>query len=223
MLAVFLPLCGLMTVLSAPMVNNIARFTIAPTPDDPAEKLYLMEIAVAVRDFSMGNDAAALPLGDDYRTSITPDAISHLLDVRVVFVLAFYSYLFLLFALAILAIIQIRRKGIHSLTRPFIIGGAIPLGAALLLGLAVLIDFNAFFIWMHGIFFADGTWTFPADSLLIRALPNSFWVGATVVWAASMVLFCILSMVAGYLLHRNNKKRLNSSELSSPPEPALLS
>ena len=157
-----------------------------------------------------------MPAGQDHRTAITPDAISHLLDVRVVFVLSEFVFVLLLIALLILMIVSVRRKGSVSLARPLILGGALPLAAALLLGIAIAIDFNAFFVWMHGIFFADGTWTFPADSLLIRALPYNFWLASAAVWAASMAVFCAISICVGILLRQRSKKRL-----AAPEDPLL--
>ena len=43
---------------------------------------------------------------------------------------------------------------------------------------------TAFFSAFHGLFFAEGTWTFPSDSVLIRLFPESFWTMAGVTWAA---------------------------------------
>lgn len=38
-----------------------------------------------------------------------------------------------------------------------------------------VIPFDAFFTLFHSIFFAPGTWTFPANSALIQIYPFSFW------------------------------------------------
>jgi len=195
-----------MVVLSAPVVQALADANIPQNAANPAEHEYLVEVAMAVRSFSLGNDSAPMPAGEDHRVAITPDAIHHLLDVRVVFVLSELAFLLLFVLLLILIIVRVRRKGSGSLTRPLIIGGALPLAAALLLGLAIAIDFNAFFIWMHGIFFASGSWTFPADSLLIRALPYEFWVSSAVVWAVSMAVFCIASISIGIVLKRRSQR-----------------
>jgi len=191
-----------MVVLSAPVCHLLADLAIGQSALDPSEHEYLVGIAMAVRDFSLGNDAAALPIGEDYRTAMTPDALYHLLDVRVVFVLSELACGFVGVALLVLAIIAVKRAGGGVLARPLIIGGAIPLAMALILGIAIAVDFSAFFVWLHGLFFADGTWTFPADSLLIRALPFEFWVSCAVVWAGSMALFCLISIGSGAVLER---------------------
>ena len=209
-----------MVVLSAPVCEAVARATIPYNAADPAEHEHLVEVALAVRDFSLGNNAAPMPVGDDHRVAITPNAIQHLLDVRLVFVLSEIAFALLLVALLVLMIVSVRRsrsgslesRQRNSLARPLIIGGALPLAAAALLGLAIAIDFGAFFVWMHGIFFADGTWTFPADSLLIRSLPYEFWVTSAVVWAASMAVFCLISIAVGLILTHRSKRKLAHAE-----------
>jgi integral membrane protein (TIGR01906 family) len=199
-LALFLPLAALMVVLSAPVCQALADATIVRSAAAPDEHDRLVQVALAVRDFSLGNDAADLPQGEDYRTAMTPDAIAHLLDVRTVFIAAEIAAAVLLISLVLVCVVAVRRHGARHLVRPLLIGGAVPLAAAALLGLVVALDFSAFFTWMHSLFFAAGTWTFPADSLLIRALPTDFWIGCAVVWAACMALFCLIALGVGMLL-----------------------
>ena len=204
-----------MVVLSAPVVHALAEASIPYNAANPAEHEHLVKVAMAVRSFSLGNDSAPMPAGEDHRIAITPDAIHHLLDVRVVFVLSELAFLLLFAVLLILIIVRVRRKGSGSMARALIVGGALPLAAALLLGFATLIDFEAFFIWMHGIFFVSGSWTFPADSLLIRALPYEFWVASAAVWAASMVVFCLASIGIGIMLQRRANKRQAAESASA--------
>ncbi|NTU90272.1 MAG: hypothetical protein HGA54_10325, partial [Actinobacteria bacterium] len=45
----------------------------------------MVAVAEGVRAFSLGDDEADLPLGTDYKTALTQDAIDHLLEVRAVF------------------------------------------------------------------------------------------------------------------------------------------
>jgi len=199
-----------MVVLSEPVCRALAETSIAEHVSDPNEQTFLVDTALAVRDFSLGNNAAPMPAGEDYRNAITPDAIAHLLDVRVVFLASELAFFVLFLALTILMIVAVRRTKAGSrvgyLVRPLIIGGIIPLVAALLLAIVIAVDFGAFFVWMHGIFFADGTWTFPADSLLIRSLPYKFWIASAFVWAGSMVLLCVISIAVGILLVRLGRR-----------------
>ena len=57
-----------------------------------------------------------------------------------------------------------------------------------LAGLAGLLDFSSLFAAFHGLFFAQGTWTFPYDSLLIRLFPERFWSVSAAVWAGLSLL-----------------------------------
>ena len=56
-------------------------------------------------------------------------------------------------------------------------------------GLAGTLDFDALFTAFHGLFFAEGTWTFASDSLLIQTFPEQFWATAAGVWAG-LILLC---------------------------------
>lgn len=205
-MAVGIPLTALMVVLSEPVCYALADASIAQNTTDPTEHEYLVETALAVRDFSLGNDAAVLPTGDDYKTTLTPDALSHLLDVRVVFLVTELAWVVVCITLLVLIVIAARSEGRRYLVCPLLIGGVVPLGIAGLLAMAVAIDFSAFFTWMHSLFFTEGTWTFPADSLLIRSLPFNFWVGCAVVWGAIMALLCSASILIGVLCAQRTQR-----------------
>lgn len=206
LVAVLVPMVALVVVGSSPVSSLLMDDALSQTTEDALERDYLMEVARAVRDFSFGNDDASLPEGEDYRTAITPDAVSHLVDVRGVFLTVQYACIGILLALVVLFALVARRYGARYLAWPLTIGGAIPLAAALILGIAAFLNFDAFFAWMHSLFFADGTWTFPVDSLLIRSLPYGFWASCAVVWVACMVLLCAISVVAGVLLGRRARQ-----------------
>ena len=65
------------------------------------------------------------------------------------------------------------------------------------LGVIAATDFTRFFGWFHQVFFSQGNWTFPYDSLLICSLPTEFWVGMGVIWLAVSILVSILSIAIG--------------------------
>ncbi|MDR1358436.1 MAG: DUF1461 domain-containing protein [Coriobacteriales bacterium] len=210
LVAVYIPLAALMVVTSAPVSTALMDDALKQTTQDGADREYLLEVATAVREFSFGDDAAAMPTGEDYRSSLTSDAITHLLDVRVVFLTVEYVSIGVLLALILLLTLAVRRYRVKILVLPLIVGGGVPLACALVLGVAIAIDFAAFFAWMHSLFFADGTWVFPADSLLIRALPTGFWLSSATVWAVCMVLLCGISIAAG-VFFRWRQARLEKS------------
>ena len=72
----------------------------------------------------------------------------------------------------------------------------------ILLVVVGVVAFDALFAAMHAIFFEEGTWQFSYDSLLIRALPTGFWMGCAAVWAAALILLCLLSILVGVLARR---------------------
>lgn len=65
-----------------------------------------------------------------------------------------------------------------------------------------IVDFNGMFRALHQLFFSQGNWEFPYDSLLICALPTEFWMGMGAVWLVAAVVLSILSIVIGRKLRR---------------------
>jgi integral membrane protein (TIGR01906 family) len=185
-----------MVVLSPPVTHILASINV-DTANSQLDHDTLVATADAVRDFSLGNDNAPLPKGTNERVAITPDAISHLLDVRAVFIgmeiaAAITTVLFLL-----LLVYLLKKRGRQALAKPLIIAGIAPLALTLVLAILATVNFYALFAAMHSLFFADGTWTFAYNSLLICALPTNFWIGCAAIWAVTLVLFCAVSVVVG--------------------------
>lgn len=80
--------------------------------------------------------------------------------------------------------------------------GVIVIAAFVGLGIWAAVDFNGFFRMFHQLFFSQGNWEFPYDSLLICALPTEFWMGMGVVWLAVAFVVSILSIVIGKSLKK---------------------
>lgn len=123
-------------------------------------------------------------------------AVSHLDDVHDVLAGAWQVTLLAAALVALWVVACVRRRTLDRLSAGLRLGAALPL---LVMGLSVLValvDFSAFFEAFHGVFFADGTWTFAYDSLLIRLFPQDFWVAAGA-WAAGLVtVFSVLVWAA---------------------------
>ena len=60
-----------------------------------------------------------------------------------------------------------------------------------------LIDFNAFFRMFHQLFFSQGNWELPYDSLLICVLPEAFWASMGVVWFVVALVLSVVSALVG--------------------------
>ena len=79
---------------------------------------------------------------------------------------------------------------------------------------AAVTSFDAFFTAFHGLFFAAGTWTFPADSLLIRLFPEPFWEASGAAWAALVLAGAGLLALAARLL-RTAAARVHASRTAN--------
>ncbi len=75
--------------------------------------------------------------------------------------------------------------------------GTVVLVAFAGLGIWAAVNFAGFFAAFHGLFFSQGNWTFPYDSLLICSLPTEFWMGMGAIWLLVSVLASVLSIVVG--------------------------
>lgn len=201
----------------------------AATVDDassPFGKVELVEGAVATRDYSFGshdldaymatirdmNQEAGTPYADGdlagapEQYTVTPEAITHLDDVYEVS----SRLLMPIFGIAAIAAFLLfggfRMFGPRVVANMLVIGGCIAGGLLVLLGLWALISFDSFFAAFHGLFFAQGTWTFPSDSLLITMLPEGFWAGIGGVWLTLSILLAAVSVVLGVVLRQRTCK-----------------
>lgn len=107
-----------------------------------------------------------------------------------------------------------RAAGRRAAGRMLTAGPLVILAALAALGAWALVDFDGFFAAFHGVFFPQGNWTFPWDSLLICMYPPAFWVGMGVIWLVTSGLLSILSLVAGRALTRPRPHRLEGEGLT---------
>lgn len=114
--------------------------------------------------------------------------ISHLDDVKKVISLAHYWFYFSLVVVAGMILYYLKDK--FKLKKLFLWGGITTtavMGVILLLG---IISFNSSFTVFHQIFFPQGNWQFPVDSLLIQTFPLGFFI------EISLFIF-ILTLIEG--------------------------
>ena len=196
-------------------------------PDTPFSHDDLVRAAVVTRDYTVGsNDRGAvfallhdinanagtrfsdatdeeLAAAPDAYT-LTADALSHLDDVHGVVSSARLA----LIAIAVLAVAAAAHVGVrvgrHALGSVLLAAGAAVLAVFALLAVWVVADFNGFFAAFHSLFFADGTWTFSWESLLITMYPPAFWMGMGAVWLATTALLSALAIAVGATLRRRS-------------------
>lgn len=137
-------------------------------------------------------------LEDQY--SLPRNALSHLQDCTPIFTTGRISVgvvggfaLVGLIALGILA----GRKRIGG---TLIAGSALVIGILVALGIWAAVDFDGIFTWMHTLFFAQGSWVFNSDSLLITLFPEAFWAAMAGLWIISSVIFTLITGIVGKIL-----------------------
>jgi integral membrane protein (TIGR01906 family) len=140
-------------------------------------------------------------------------AVSHLMDVRGVigFARLATGVASLLLATYVGFCVGLRR--LVRLTVGMKAGAAVTVALVVLALVAALADFSWFFSAFHGLFFASGTWTFPADSLLIRLFPERFWMASGAAWAALMAAGAGVLLVSAKLV-LGAEARLNASRMA---------
>lgn len=92
----------------------------------------------------------------------------------------------------------VRRDGrpLSRLSFPWVLGGAFTAFLLLVVGLAMLLDFDRLFLQFHLISFSNELWILnPADSYLIRMVPEGFFMDLAL-WAAGLALAQALALAA---------------------------
>ncbi len=135
---------------------------------------------------------------------LTDDALSHLDDVYRV-VQAAKPFLIIAALIAYVGCIAVAfRRGSAALGGVLMSAGGVVLSLFTLCALWAAINFNEFFSVFHSLFFAEGTWTFAADSLLICLYPISFWLGMGSLWLVITVAACLLCLIMGRSLRQRS-------------------
>lgn len=138
-------------------------------------------------------------------THLPQDAISHLDDVYRVIQPAFALF-GIACATATGCAVALSARNARALGAALRAAGAFVLAAFCLFGIWAAIDFNGMFAVFHSLFFAQGTWTFYADSLLICMYPIAFWMGMGAVWLFVTVVGCALCLIIGRSLLRTTSR-----------------
>jgi hypothetical protein len=163
----------------------------------------VVRLAGSVRALVADSGYEPLPASWGGQPGFDGPAVSHLLDVRGVIASARVATgiaSLLLAAYVAYCVVKRRSARLAAGLR----AGAAVSGTLVVLGLvAAALDFSWFFTEFHGLFFASGTWTFPADSLLIRLFPERFWMASGAAWAALMAVgAAVLLVAAKFVLER---------------------
>ncbi|MBS3973383.1 MAG: DUF1461 domain-containing protein [Actinobacteria bacterium] len=118
----------------------------------------------------------------------THRAVAHLDDVRAVFAVTRWASVALGLVFAVWLIVRLVQRQ-HSL-----VAFACRCASAtifMLFALALIgavMDFDTLFAYFHKPLFAEGTWLFPAEELLVQLFPERFWMLAGALWAGTSML-----------------------------------
>jgi integral membrane protein (TIGR01906 family) len=123
-------------------------------------------------------EQATLPNGEP---AFTAREIKHMLDVRVLMATVFPVALIMGSTLVILAVVVRKNPKYHDVVPQGLRAGSI-LTLILLAGLIayVLVNFEAFFLQFHQLFFEGDSFAFRYDDTLIRLYPEQLWSDAAI-------------------------------------------
>ena len=190
--------------------NQIAETTVNDGLSDLSHST-LVQVANDGRAFVAGDLGAELPVGSDQRLSFPPDVVSHMDDVRYVIHIALIITLVLAALLAASLVYVWRRHGRRLAASGLFFGGIAAVAVVLVLVVIGIASFDWLFTMMHRLLFAEGTWTFAVDSLLICAYPLQFWIGMAVAWALILVFLSAFISTVGFRLRLAPKRASGSS------------
>jgi integral membrane protein (TIGR01906 family) len=138
-------------------------------------------------------EQAKLPNGEP---AFNAREIKHMEDVRVLMARVFPAALIGIIALVVLALALRRRPRWRDAVPAGLRNGAI-LTLALLAGLIayVLINFDAFFLQFHQLFFQGDSFLFRFDDTLIRLYPEQLWSEASILIGLLTAIFAVVILV----------------------------
>lgn len=114
-----------------------------------------------------------------------------------------------IFAAGVIILAALKRFDIKSFLKNSAVISAVIVAAAVVIGIAAAIDFNACFIVFHKLFFSNDLWLLdPAEDLVINILVEPFFADIALkiaLYCAAVLAFLI---AVGAALHITDKKRV---------------
>ena len=153
-----------------------------------------------VRYVSGGADR--MPRSDNEKVGFTAEVISHMRDVRVVISTIRGLTIAITVIVTVIIALLVKRGQLARIGTSCFISSLLTLGAVATLTLFGWLNFDALFHLMHQLLFAEGTWQFSYNSLLITAYPLPFWIAMAATWAGLLLIGCIATLVIGISIKR---------------------
>ncbi len=139
---------------------------------------------------------------------------SHLQDVQRIFSVG--NILFWILAssaIFLILLIFFLKKNILEISNIILHGGIITLMAIILIFLLIFFNFNGIFAIFHKIFFPQGNWQFPANSLLIQTFPLQFFIKMSFLIFFQALIWGILFILTALFLKRTLQKSKKNADL----------
>ncbi|QCU78640.1 TIGR01906 family membrane protein [Citricoccus sp. SGAir0253] len=143
----------------------------------------------------------------------TDGEVAHMADVKLVMLVTMAVGLVL--AVACLAfMVALSRTAKGGIRRALFAGSAWMLVALVALAVLAALGWEQFFAAFHGLFFAEGTWTFRASDALIRLYPGQFWMDAGIAVAAVVLVTLVAVLIGTWPTRRRRREsRLAQQDL----------
>jgi integral membrane protein (TIGR01906 family) len=139
----------------------------------------------------------------DIKTPLmTDNEKSHLYDVAVLIEKVEILLIILVVILALLVILFRKQLSKINISKIFTSSGIIAIVVIVLFGISSLIGFNRVFGFFHEVFFPQGNYLFPADSLLKTLFPDSFFTAALQNTVFLVLLFAVLFLAIALFLKK---------------------
>lgn len=156
-----------------------------------------------LRKINDGRDVSKL----SERFVLDEDAIGHLDDVHAVLVRTGLVIACIVFVALLLGVICGLWKGMFLVGDMLLEAGILTIAIMVSCIVFGLVNFNALFDLLHSMLFEQGSWMFPADSLLISLYPQRFWMTMGAVWAITTTTLSAISIVLGIILRIIGKRK----------------
>lgn len=171
-------LTGLRIFFTPPFV--LVEYNVPGFPEDPygftkTERIHWANLTLKYLDNDEGIEFLADLRFDDGTPVFNERELSHMVDVKIFFQAAMWSWFGLLIYLAAAGLVSWRTRFLKYYWQGVSAGGWLTLGIIGLILATVILNFNALFTTFHQIFFEGDTWLFYFSDTLIRLFPMRLW------------------------------------------------
>lgn len=200
--------------LTTPVYTSAASqwLGVSQTAGVPAADV--LRLSGQVRALVADDEFEPLPSTFNGAPAFDSGAVSHLMDVRAVISAARLATGIVALLLATYTGLCVMRGRVDRLRAGMRVAALLCGIVVVLAAAAALTDFSRFFAGFHGLFFKSGTWTFPADSLLIRLFPERFWAASGAAWGG-LVFIGAGALLLASRLTRAAQARLFASRMAN--------